>query len=1115
MYIMTEPYTETALITCDRESAKTKSNDGLNSTWTNDFNNTFQLNPGDRVSVYNSFVSERGSATASSVEFKGVKLDKQKTITYTTLERRTARTEEDADAFIDVPYQDIITKQEEVVDLQDNKASIVINYYKNADCLSYYQLPRRFIAPTPTDPDYDKWFEFDSTGKGRPNAESGVLFETRDGITIFRENYEKYGLIDEDYVAELYITPDTDTITTTGRARLWKTKNDNSRYTIMGKTNTILNRETIESVSLNFYPPYFARDPEYFEYKIIRDKIDLEVEPGFSSANYVAEEISRQLQQSEEIDDSEYVTNVRYERPGLLPAQSFVKLTQQSSKTLQSNTYKPFNSSNDYLNTQLNYEYCVSNRGTPSGWGLGGPTRVIVGGGGNVVADNQTHKDEITDYYKSYQYIGCKRPEIYEAGTELNNIFGFKAFTPETPLEDGITEDESHRHGIILYGFEYNQANLTKLKNYIDSQAKYPELFSTHNVFLIEKQDYFGNGFIREPIENIYMKTNYESYINVNNARFFHINDNVYEKYNNLLGADVNQGTYLTDIERWADFISLGCSYYDWRGADVDNYQLPARDLNEPFMRSKPFFFYYDPDYKDTYFDNPYGSDFDPVDYNNHPDYNISQTPKPKLTYGCFGKDPVSNSVVVYPCMLQGRQTTLDGGTITNNLGLPPQIFRHTNAAGNDVFQEYNKFGFDRHWNAWGTSMINLTTGIPNDSFHNPYPNEEAHAPTEFNGTLTQYGRTFPDLADPKSDDDPLSVLTNVPETSTPLQSLINKQYLGADNPQLLFDGNHFVFEGLHTPLNKGNLNDTDDPPDGRESDVVYKINPTQKYDNWSPIQFPYEETVGFDYTHKAQGEPKQSDVYARMNRNLVENTIYDGTTGIFIEDFGFDADSWEQGFWGRLGFSYTQFNSGVDKSDRNTRISSVIDKTNILTTNAEIDMRDTKGWNQNKFGNPRFDGKILHPYQFYAYHLTDNENVAGYLKFRPEIVVGQTPIQIVADDYPVQLNNGYYGIRSDIISNSINALGDGNVSYPLVSISDKINSVKDFYISSPSSVQHTITKPTIISSITTKITDPDGSLARCSKRSVVIYKIEKERVVKDLLTEMRMKFEKEEMNKK
>ena len=870
----------------------------------------------------------------------------------------------------------------------------------------------------------------------------------------------------------------------------------------MCKVNTILNRESIDSISLNFYPPYYARDPEWFDYKIIRDKIDLEVEPGFSSANYVAEEISRQLQQSEEIDDSEYLTNVRYERPGLLPDHSFLKLTQQSSKTLQSNTYKPFNSSNDYLNTQENYEYCVRNRGAPQGWGLGGPTRVILGGGGNVVADNQTHKDEINDYYKSYQYIGCKRPEIYEAGTELNDIFGFKAFTPETPLEDGITEDESHRHGIILYGFQYNEANLTKLKNYIDSQAKYPELFSTHNIFLVEKDN------------NIYMRNTRESYINVNNARFFHINDNVYEKYNNLIGYDHNQGKYLTDIEGWADFISLGCSYYDWRGADVDDDGLPARALNEPFLRSKPFFFYYDPDYKDTYFENPYGSDFDPVDYNNHPDYDITQTPKPQLTYGCFGKDPVSNSVVIYPCMLQGGETTLDDGTTTNNLGLPPQIFRHTKQAGNDVFQQYNKFGFDRHWNAWGTSMINLTTGIPNDSFNNPYPNTDADAPTDFNGTLTQFGRTFPDLANPKSDTNPLSVLSNYDETSTELQSLINKQYLGADNPQLLFDGNHFVFEGLHTPLNKGNLNDTDDPPDGREADIVYKINPTQKYDNWSPIQFPYEEVVRMDY-HDASGQERQSEIYTRMNRNLVENTIYDAGTGIFIEDFGFDKDSWEQGFWGRLGFSYTQFNSGVDKSDRNTRISSVIDKTNILTTNAEIDMRDTKGWNQSKFGNPRYDGKILHPYQFYAYNMTDQENLNGYLKFRAEIVVGQTPIQIVADDYPVQLNNGYYGIRSDIISNSINALGDGNVSYPLVSISDKINSVKDFYISSPSSVQHTITKPTILSSITTKITDPDGSLARCSKRSVVIYRIEKERVITDLLTEMRLKFEKEEMQKK
>ena len=55
---MTDIYEETILISCDRESAQTKQDDGLNSTWTNNFNNTLQLEPGDKVSVYNSFVSE-------------------------------------------------------------------------------------------------------------------------------------------------------------------------------------------------------------------------------------------------------------------------------------------------------------------------------------------------------------------------------------------------------------------------------------------------------------------------------------------------------------------------------------------------------------------------------------------------------------------------------------------------------------------------------------------------------------------------------------------------------------------------------------------------------------------------------------------------------------------------------------------------------------------------------------------------------------------------------------------------------------------------------------------------------------------------------------------------
>ncbi len=1114
---MTEPYTETILLTCDRESAKTKSTDGLNSTWTNDFNNTIQLNPGDRVSVYNSFVSERGSATPDSVEFKGVKLDKQKKLKFTTISPTTFFKEENEE-YKDVVYQEQLTTNESTIDLQDNKASIIINYYKAMDCLSYYHLPRRFIFD-PNDVDFVHYVQHDSIDVGRVNREPAPVFTTSGLVDTHFPNNKKWEVVQDDYFGMVDDRGNSTNVVSQGRVYQWKLKNDNSRYTIMCKTNTILEApETLPPDWDDNFPPIYARDPEYYDYKIVREKLDLEVEPGFTSSEYVAEEISRQLQQSEELPDETYIE----EWTDIYNARTTLK--QKVSKTLQSKTYKPFNSSNDYYQTEENYLRCLANSNDPvyagDPVGTNGPIEVIRrfdGTGNYYIPDNSGYRDEIVGYYRSYQYIGVKRPEIYEAGSELNDIFGLPVSTHRP--EGDIDLDYSKSFGIPIHGLTYNKENLLKLKNYIDAQGKYPELFSKENIRWLINENGQGAG-----TNNVYVDDFYTTiYVNENNARYMHINSGELKKYNNLIGDDYRTSYYHTDKLTFSTFIQLGNSYYDLIGVDVDDNTLRSRNYftDKVGVGSKPFFFKYDPDYKDTFFENPYGSHLDSGNFNNWTPFDINETPKPKLTYGCFGVDPITNYIMIFPCMLQGKLTQLTDGTPTHNIGFPPRTFNYTNNAGESVYEEFNKIGFDRHWNAWGNAVINLTTGIPQYSYKDPF-SQSNQDPVLFNNTLTQYGMTIPDVAPPVTTGDPTSIFnyesaggSTINVDNGNIQKYIAKQYLGADNPRLLFDGNHFVFDGLHTPLNKGNLDDTDDNPDGREVDIVYKINPSQKYDNWSPVQYPYETPVRMDYVYKAQQEDKQSDIYIRMNKNMEENTIYDGTTGIFIEDFGFNEDSWENGFWGRLGFSYSQFNSGVLKSDRNTRISSVIEKTNILTTNAEIDMRDTKGWNQSKFGNPRYDGKILHPYQFYAYNMSLQKNIDGYLKFLPEIVVGQTGVQIIADDYPVQLNNGYYGIRSDIISNSVNGLGDGNVSYPLVAISDKINSVKDFYISSPSMVEHTITKPTILSSITTKITDPDGTLARCSKRSVVIYRKQKTRVIKDLLTEMRLKFEKEENEKK
>ena len=68
----------------------------------------------------------------------------------------------------------------------------------------------------------------------------------------------------------------------------------------------------------------------------------------------------------------------------------------------------------------------------------------------------------------------------------------------------------------------------------------------------------------------------------------------------------------------------------------------------------------------------------------------------------------------------------------------------------------------------------------------------------------------------------------------------------------------------------------------------------------------------------------------------------------------------------------------------------------------------------------------------------------------------------------------------------------DSNTSMPIVGIVDKINGDGDFYFQSESSLVFTATRPLTLASIGCSIHDPDGSYARCSEQSTVLFKIEK-----------------------
>ena len=126
-------------------------------------------------------------------------------------------------------------------------------------------------------------------------------------------------------------------------------------------------------------------------------------------------------------------------------------------------------------------------------------------------------------------------------------------------------------------------------------------------------------------------------------------------------------------------------------------------------------------------------------------------------------------------------------------------------------------------------------------------------------------------------------------------------------------------------------------------------------------------------------------------------------------------------------------------------------------------------------------------------------------VRFYPEIIQETTSIQIIADNLPTRMIRPYYSIRSNILQNTPFIGGKvNNTQLPIIGIVNKMNSAGDFYTQEESPVEFTVTKSLRLASITTMITDPDGSYARCSEQSSVLIKIQKNRQVTfDVLQEI------------
>ena len=948
---MANQYSDLQIIECNRlhsEEAKSGNNENF-ALWQTNLQDIVHLDAGDKVSVHGAMVSERGAGQPSSLEIKGVNLGFTKDFEFTTYE------ESNASEFLPSKYEIIeCNASSQTISIRDDTLNFTTSYYINANGHNYMHLPRRW------------WF--------KENAAALFSLQWSDaddldaGLSYFNPFKDNFWFID-DYYQIIPTTTDYN-----ASVKNFKPKNNNERYTILMRDTTYYS-ESSASGNLN---ASFARDPENHIYRTFKQLKSINVPAGFNSPEYVATEITRQLQNIKEVKRYEFRDPIRDE----LQNPNVPGFPIRMYDTIETETYKPFN---------VAYAYRGDDFDLPSQKYLTGIQKDFnfYIDGGNNASDNASGYE----YLSQYHIVATKRPELYETGRLVNRfsiggdsyrgIFGTPQASPTGPgFPDPQKFDISQ---------DYTEENCRRWYEFFKAQELYPEIWNTFN----------------DP------RTDYTPGDTIDNSRWFHINrfENASQAYN---GDTALNGDAM-----------LGDSGYKLHSWNASNEYQPASALCP---------IYYNSDDRDIFYENPEANQY---------------------SFGCMKKS--SNDHIEFRL------------TENNGIGSPFTDMLLENAPVSTILRN-RKCGFDMHFSAPGMCYLLPYAGW------SPYAN--SYSPEQNNGQ--EYGLYDIYTGYPSG---------NIGENTLNSQLYRNKLYIGADLPSVDYDGTNFTISGLHTPINKGNSNIAGNifnasmqefgslTADIDGGDQVYVINPIEQWNDWTPARKPYKAN---SVIPASAGLPSAN--IAQLNDNLEAWTIYDSLCGIFISDINLTENEWKGSLWDILGFSYNQFNSNT-----NTRLSR-IDNTNIndlsiITTNAEVNQGDSKLYIQNLWGAPMYNNMIGGGGTIY------NDLVPYY----PEIKQKTQSVKIIADNLPIRMIRGYYTIRSNILQETPFIGGKvNNTNMPIIGIVDKINGDGDFYFSQESSLQFTITRPLRLASITCSLHDPDGSYARCTDQSAVLFKIEK-----------------------
>jgi hypothetical protein len=501
---------DTKLINCNRITS-IEANSGNNSNpayFTNQLDETLILNVGDQVSIERSFISEVGAGNSQVIEFKGATLKEGQRIPYTKITPSELRNDP-FDANYRMGYYQIYeaSEEEHTYDVKDNEAYIRYGYYINADDHPYYiTLPRRFITNNVDAVDDETRY----TDRD----------ETSQGMTHFTVQPDNYAVCD--YYR--YKTKDNKIIP--------KLKIDGSRYALYVLKTTSFNNTTGKGADMMPYTPEsnasLYRDHTalntWYPYNEIKK---ISIKEGFNTSSEIADQISNQLNESE----TPLPFNIGYEVSG-------ERYLRPLTTTVEAPTYRLFNCANIMSMNASNFNEYI-----------------------NASVDGGQPSTNSQLYYSSYQYIGVKRPELWETGRAIVGQNQPRAqINPNSTITKFQILRADRQTSSITTMFEWSKTTLEQISAFLKAQELYPELF-----------------------ENLSSLTTYNANPLITNTRYLHINKwgagsgsvNTGISYNNALGAD----GYLPSNECLASIpLFIGYRkdeedlYYDVDDIPVDKY---------------------------------------------------------------------------------------------------------------------------------------------------------------------------------------------------------------------------------------------------------------------------------------------------------------------------------------------------------------------------------------------------------------------------------------------------------------------------------------------------------------------------------------------------------------